>query len=79
MGRCSRGQIAVYDNTILGLCLYHTESMKVRVLDSFEQGRKMGKMDGEIAMLDKLITDKDLLKDPKAFDEWMRKQLKREC
>ncbi len=75
--RCTRKDIAIYDNTILGLCLSHTGSMKERVLDAFEKGRAVGKKDGEIELLTKLTADQKLLKDPEAFDKWIKRQLGR--
>ena len=32
-GRCTKGTIIVYDNTVKGLCFNHTESMRKRVID----------------------------------------------
>ena len=32
-GRCSKGVITVYDNTIKGLCLDHTEDMNKRIIE----------------------------------------------
>ena len=35
--RCTRKEIAIYDNTIKGLCAYHTENMKMRVIDPMKE------------------------------------------
>lgn len=72
--RCTKKSISIYDNTIIGLCLNHTEDIQVRVLDAFTKGREIGAKDGEIKLLGELTEDMKLLKNPKEFDSWMQKK-----
>lgn len=78
-GKCARQGISVYDNTVKGLCLYHTENMKQRVLDPM-QGKQMievGKVNEEA--IGRIIQEEEekLLKDPDAFAKWMRKAIRK--
>ena len=78
MGKCMVKQIDVYDNGAIGICLWHTASMKDRILDPLEKGREIGKKDGEIALLDKLLEDsidRKAIKSPEEFAKWMKKHL----
>ena len=76
--RCTRKEIAIYDNTVKGLCLDHTESMKERILDPMQE-KRMIKSSGDSEfgkkMIDKIMKaqEEKLLKDPDTFDKWMNK------
>ena len=78
--RCTRKQIAVYDNTILGLCLYHSETMKKRILEPMNKGIKIERGKPNPQMIDKImkaqeeIKDSELINNPRAFADWMRKR-----
>ena len=78
--RCARKEIAVYDNTVKGLCLHHTESMKERILDPM-QGKRMIENSSEFSseMIDKIMKaqEEKLLKDPDAFAKWMGKVIRK--
>ena len=77
--RCTRKEIAVYDNTVTGLCLYHTDSMKDRVLEPMKKSRLLEQYEHEtyIAVaMDKMkekSKDEELLKNPAAFSKWMKR------
>ena len=80
--RCTRKNIAVYDNTVKGLCLNHTESMKERILDPMQgtmQGKQMIESSGDsefgAEMIEKImkLQEEKLLKDPDTFAAWMDK------
>lgn len=77
--RCTRKNIAVYDNTIQGLCLHHSENMKDRVLEPMRKGRLLEQYEHETYIseaIDKMkekSKDEELLKNPAAFSRWMRK------
>jgi len=62
--RCTKKEVAIYDNTVKGLCLDHSESMDKRILEPM----------GKIMQAQEEIKDSELLKNPKAFAKWMRKQ-----
>ena len=75
-GKCGRKEITVYDNTVKGLCLHHTESMKERILDPMQEKRMITSAgDSEFGkkMIDKIMKmqEEKLLKDPDTFDKWM--------
>lgn len=80
-GRCGRQEVTVYDNTVIGLCLNHTDSMKDRVTEPI---LKSGYFDSHklktnitVIRLKKTteeMLDEKLLKNPNAFARWMRKQ-----
>ena len=78
--RCTRQKIAIYDNTILGICLYHTQMMADRVTKPMnkgivvERGKPNLQMIGKIMKAQEEIKDSELLKDSKSFARWMRKQ-----
>lgn len=80
--RCTRKNIVIYDNTVKGLCLHHTESMKERILDPM-QGKRMiesgGNSEFGTEMVEKIIKlqEEELLKDPDAFSRWMNKIFKK--
>lgn len=77
--RCTKRDIAVYDNTVKGLCLYHTENMKERILDPMRE-KRMIEVGGDSEdfgkeMMDKIMRSQEekLLKDPDTFAKWMNK------
>jgi len=75
-GRCLLKEIDVYDNGVIGICLWHTDNMTKRVLDPIKIGVEIGKKDGEIELLDKLLkTSEDIkaIKDPKEFQSWLKR------
>ena len=72
--RCERKEIAVYDNTVKGLCLYHTENMKDRILEPMKKGGLLEEVyvtAGKLAKTKRDIQDEDVLKNPVAFARWM--------
>ena len=77
--RCTRKDIAVYDNTIQGLCLHHTSNMKDRVLEPMKKSKLLEQYEHETYVaeaMDKMrgkSKDEELLKNPAAFSRWMRK------
>lgn len=77
--RCTRKEIAVYDNTVTGLCLNHTDSMKDRVLEPIRKTRLLERYNHDIATEDILkktkeeFEDEELLKNPNAFARWMNR------
>ena len=77
--RCTRKEIAVYDNTVEGLCLYHSANMKDRVLEPMKKSRLLEQYEHEtyIAVaMDKMkekSKDEELLKNPAAFSKWMKR------
>lgn len=78
--RCMRKNIAVYDNTVTGLCLNHTDSMKDRVLEPIRRTRLIERYEHDIATADILkkakedFEEEELLNNPDAFDRWMRRK-----
>ena len=83
-GRCSRKEIAVYDNTVEGLCLSHTSNMKDRVLEPMRETRLLERYEHETYVVaDALkktqedMKDEELLKNPNAFARWMKRHCKR--
>lgn len=79
-GKCGRRQIVVYDNTILGLCLNHTETMSKRILEpmnrinAVERGNLNPQMITKIMQAQEDKRDLELIKNPKTFARWMKKQ-----
>lgn len=75
--RCTRKEIAIYDNTVLGLCLHHSESMKNRILEPMNKGKAVERGKPNPQMIDKIMKaqkeESELLKNPKAFTHWMIK------
>ena len=77
--RCTRKNIVVYDNTVTGLCLYHTDSMKDRVLEPMRKSNLLEQYQHEVYVADTFAKreeeakDNELLKNPNAFARWMRK------
>lgn len=78
-GRCGRREIVVYDNSVIGLCLHHTETMTKRILEPMREKRKLKHDKPSLWMAAKIMReqekarDSELIKNPKAFAEWMRK------
>ena len=80
--RCTRKEIAVYDNTVKGLCAHHTESMKERILDPMQEKRITKSDEFGSEMIEKIMKaqEEKILKDPDTFDKWMNKVYrKRQC
>lgn len=81
--RCTRKNIAVYDNTVQGLCLHHTSNMKDRVLEPMRKGRLVEHYQHEVYIADTLAKreedakDYELLKNPNAFAKWLTRHCKR--
>ena len=78
--RCTRKEIAIYDNTVLGLCLYHTEMMGKRIIEPMnkaivvERSKPNPQMINKIMKAQEEIKDSELVKNPKAFAKWIREQ-----
>ena len=78
-GHCGKPKIIIYDNTIIGLCLYHSESMEKRILEPLnkgavvERGKPNPKMINKIMRTQEKSRDSELIKNPKAFARWMRR------
>lgn len=81
--RCTRKEVVVYDNVIVGLCLHHTGSMEDRILEPMKKGRLLDRYGHEthvaVGALKKAQRDRegeDLIKNPNAFSKWMKKHLR---
>ena len=78
--RCIRKEIAIYDNVVTGLCLYHTGKMAQRIIEpmgkvsTIERGKPNPQMIDKIMKAQEENKDSELLKNPKAFAKWMKKQ-----
>ena len=76
--RCTRGKVAIYDNRVIGLCLYHTEAMDKRILEPMgkvvERSKPSPQMINKIMQAQEKVKDSELIKNPKAFARWMRRQ-----
>ena len=76
-GRCTRKEIAIYDNTVKGLCLYHSETMTKRVLEPMgrvvERSKPNPQMINKIMQAQEKARDLELIKNPKVFAKWIRK------
>ena len=75
-GKCGRKEIVVYDNTVKGLCLNHTDNMNNRVIKPMESAGFHEEHCVTVTFSDKAqekIKDEVLLKNPKAFSSWMKK------
>ena len=76
--RCTRKNISIYYNTVTGLCLHHTDSMKDRVLEPMRKNKLLERYEYETYVADMLAEkeenakDEELLKNPDAFARWMR-------
>lgn len=75
--RCTRKEVSVYDNTVTGLCLDHTDSMKDRVLEPMRKSKLLEQYEHEtytVRAMDRVeekFKDEELLKSPSAFARWM--------
>lgn len=77
--RCTRQRIGITDALIKGVCVYHTQDMKDRILKPPPTRKAvMGCGVVDENMLDKImeLQDEKLLKDPDAFDKWMKMNLR---
>lgn len=76
-GRCTRKEISICDNTVKGLCLYHSETMSQRIIEPMgkiaERGKPNPQMINKIMQAQEDKSDSELIKDPKAFATWIRK------
>lgn len=74
-GCCVRHKIIVYDNTVIGLCLYHTDTMSKRILEPMgrvaERGKPNSKMITKIMHAQEDKRDSELIKNPEAFARWI--------
>ena len=84
-GRCGRKDIAIYDNTVTGLCLYHTDDMKERILEAMKKGRLLDRYEHETYMVTKTlkkpqgyISDEECLKNPNVFTKWIKRHLQQD-
>jgi len=77
-GRCTRKDVVVYDNTVKGLCLFHSETMSKRILEPMgrvvERGKPNPQMINKIMQAQEQAKDLELIKNPKAFTKWMSRQ-----
>lgn len=75
---CTRKEIFVYDNTVLGLCLFHSETMSQRILEPMgkvaERGKSNPQMINKIMQAQEAKRDSRLIKNPKAFARWMKQR-----
>jgi len=78
--RCTRKEISIYDNTVRGLCLDHSETMNQRIIEPMnkailvERGRPNSQMITKIMQAQEKARGSELIKNPKAFARWMKKQ-----
>lgn len=78
--RCTRKEIAVYDNVVTGLCLFHSELMSKRIIEPMNKAKTVERGRPNFQMIDKImkaqeeVKDSELVKNPKAFARWMEKQ-----
>lgn len=79
-GRCIRKEVVVYDNTVLGLCLNHSDTMSKRILEPMNKGIAVERSKPNPQMITKIMQveekakDSELIKNPKAFAEWMKRR-----
>lgn len=72
-GRCVRKKIVIYDNTVIGLCLDHSETMSKRIIEpmgkvgTIERGKPNPQMIDKIMKAQEDKRDSELIKNPKAF------------
>lgn len=76
--RCTKKGISIYDNTILGLCLDHSSTMSQRILEPMgkvsERSKPNFRITNKIMQAQEEKRDSELLKNPKAFTRWMKRQ-----
>ncbi|HAJ57565.1 MAG TPA: hypothetical protein DCL35_07340 [Candidatus Omnitrophica bacterium] len=72
-GRCTKKEIAIYDNLALGLCVHHTQSMDKRIFEPMENAIESKRKKWLVKLLNALdgIEDKALLDDPVFFAGWL--------
>ncbi len=75
--RCTRKEVTIYDNTVIGLCLNHSDTMKNRILEPMdrvvERGKPNPQMTTKIMQAQGQARDSELIKSPKAFATWIKK------
>lgn len=82
--RCTRRKIAVYDNKVIGLCLYHSADMGKRILEPMGKGIVVEKSKPNPQIISGIMKawevkrDSELVNNPKAFARWIKKQLPKE-
>ena len=77
-GKCRRIEIVVYDNTIKGLCLNHSDNMNDRVIKPMNKAGFHEEHCVTVSFSAKAqeeIKDEVLLKNPKAFSTWMKRHV----
>ena len=78
--RCTRKEITIYDNTVIGLCLYHSETMSRRIIEPMRKVGTIERSKPNPQMINKIMKaweekhSKELLENPKIFGDWMKKQ-----
>ena len=75
-GKCMLKEIDIYDNGVIGICLWHTSDMNKRILEPYNKGRVLGKIDGELELIDRLVKgseDIKAIKDPEEFKNWLKR------
>ena len=75
-GKCRRKDITIYDNTVVGLCLNHTDNMNNRVIEPMKNAGFHEEHCVTInisAKAQEEIKDGELLQNPKAFSMWMKR------
>ena len=77
--RCTRREIAIYDNTVKGLCLHHTEDMEKRIINPLQEKRLIRRsgLSSEVMGKSMKLREEKLLKDPNAFAKWMGKTIRK--
>ena len=75
-GKCILREVVIYDNKVTGLCLWHTDNMKQRLLDPLITGIAIGKKSSTLEVIDELakgFEDRKAIKDPGVFEKWMKR------
>lgn len=78
--RCTRKEVVVYDNTVLGLCLNHSDTMSKRILEPMNKGIAVERGKPNPQMINKIMQaqedkrDSELINNPKAFARWMKQR-----
>ena len=82
--RCIRKEVAIYDNTVKGLCLYSSETMSQRILEPMGKGGTIERGKPNLQMINKIMQiqedkkNSELIKNPKAFGRWIRRLVEKE-
>ena len=74
--KCRRKDITIYDNTVTGLCLNHTDNMNNRVIKPMKNAGFHEEHCVTVrfsAKAQEEIKDGELVKNPRAFSSWMKK------